>query len=124
MTEPSHAFEDLVSGLRPHKRLRMPVGELDVSTDGRLQLAGAAMDAAAQLFLGQRRKPALDEGDPGSPRGREVQGKARVSSQPAMNRGCFVGTGVVEDQVPGQRWSTRVSMVARNLRNSRARCRR
>ena len=63
MTEASHAFEDLVSGLRPHEGLGMAIRELDVATDGRLEFTGAAVHAPAQLLLGQRGEPALDEVD-------------------------------------------------------------
>ena len=83
MTEPSDAFKDLVGGLRPHERLGVPVGDLDVPADGRLQLPRAAMHTSAQLLLGQRREPALDEIDPRGAGWREGQVEARMARQPA-----------------------------------------
>src|SRR6266436_8917373 len=99
MTEPSNAFENFVGGLRPHERLGVPVGYLDVPPDGRLQLPRAAMHTPAQLLLGQRREPALDEIDPRGAGRREVQVEARMARQPAMDRRRLVRARVVEDQV-------------------------
>ena len=78
MTKACDARQDLIRGLRPHKRLGASVGERDIPTDGGLQLAGTAMHAAAQLLLRERREPALDEIDPRTPRRREVHMEARV----------------------------------------------
>jgi hypothetical protein len=58
------AREDLVGGLGPHERLGPALGDLDIATDGRFQLARAPMDAAAELLFGERRGPPLDEIDP------------------------------------------------------------
>src|SRR5262245_34350246 len=77
----------------------MAVGEVDVPPDGQLQLAGAAVNAAAQLLLRQRGEPAFDQVDPRETRRREVQVKAGVAGQPAMDRGGLVGAGVVENQM-------------------------
>ena len=38
----------------------MTVAELEIVADGVLQFTGASVDAAPQLFFGQRREPALD----------------------------------------------------------------
>src|SRR6266581_2828838 len=83
MTEPSDAFKELVGGLRPHERLGVPVGDLYVPSDGRLQLPRAAMHTSAQLLLGQRREPALDEIDPRGAGWREGQVEARMARQPS-----------------------------------------
>src|SRR5262245_51075928 len=99
MTEPSDALKDLVSGLGPHKRLGMPVGAFDISADGHLEFAGAEMNTATQLLLGQRGEPAFDEVDPRGARRREVQMEARMADQPAMDRRGLVCAGVVENQV-------------------------
>src|SRR6266581_9639310 len=99
MTEPSDALENLVGSFRPHERLGVSVGDLDVPTDGRLQLPRAAMHTPAQLLLGQRREPALDEIDPRGAGRREMQVEARMARQPAMDRWRLVRARVVEDQV-------------------------
>src|SRR3954454_7889735 len=57
------------------------------------------MRAALELLGHQFREPALDEVQPRA-RGRgEMQDKARVAGQPALDRWCLVGEGVVEDEV-------------------------
>src|SRR5262245_26879566 len=99
MTKARDAFEDLVGGLRPHERLGIAVGELDVPADGHLELAGAAVDAPTQLLLGERGEPAFHEVDPRGPRRSEMQVDARVARQPAMDRRSLVRTGVVENQM-------------------------
>src|SRR5262249_55595207 len=53
----------------------------------------------AELFLGQRGKPALDQIDPGGAGRGEVQMEAWMTGQPAVNRRRLVGAGVVENQV-------------------------
>ena len=59
----------------------MPVVVFEVSTDGVLQFAGAAMNAAAQLPFGEQRKPALDQVEPGAGGGSEVQMEARMAQE-------------------------------------------
>src|SRR5262249_48933083 len=103
MTEASHAIEDLVGRLRPHEGLGVAVCDVDVLTDGGLELASAAMDTPAELLLRQRREPALDEVGPREAGGREMQMKARVTGQPAMNGRRLVRAGIVENQVHGER---------------------
>jgi hypothetical protein len=53
MTKASDAGEDLVGCLGPHEGLRRFVVHGEVSVDGRLEFAGAAMDAASELLLGE-----------------------------------------------------------------------
>ena len=77
----------------------MRVRELDVTADGELKLAGAPVNAAAQLLLGKRGEPPLDEIDPGGARRSEVHMEPRMTREPPVNRGRLVRTGVVEDQV-------------------------
>src|SRR5262249_49345809 len=99
MTEPGDAFKDLVGSLRPHERLGVSVGHLDVPPDGQLEFAGATVNAAAQLLLGQGGEPTFDQVDPRAARGREVQVEARMAGEPAMDRRGLVRAGVVENQV-------------------------
>ena len=103
MTKACHARQDRIRGLRPHKRFGASVGELDIPTDGDLQLAGTAMHAAAQLLLRERREPALHEIDPRTPRRREVHMEARVPGQPAVDQGRLVGTCIVDNEMDVER---------------------
>jgi len=64
MTKSRDAGEDLIGRFGPHERLGTFVRDLNVPTDGRLQLACAAMHAASQLFVDERREPAFDQIDP------------------------------------------------------------
>src|SRR2546426_11969960 len=73
--------------------------DLDVANDGGFQFAGAAVDTAPNLFLGQHSEPALHQVDPGGPSRREVEMKARMLSQPAANPRGFVRAVVVQDEV-------------------------
>ena len=85
MTKAGHALEDLISGFGPHERLRPVVGDLDVASNGRFQLARAAMDAAPELLVGEGGEPALDQIDPRRPGGGEMHVKAR---RPAPSLGA------------------------------------
>lgn len=100
----------------------VPVG--DVPEDGRLQLGRTPMGPAADLLLGQHAEPALDQVDPGRPRGSEVPVEPRVPEEPAVDRGRLMRPVVVEDEMHVQAAGTASSMVSRNLRNSIARWRR
>src|SRR5215467_3547653 len=86
MTEATHAFQDLAGRLRPHEGLRMSVGDPDVPEDAQLEFPGTAVDAAAQLLLGERGKPTLDEVDPQGSRRGEGPADAGMASQLAMDR--------------------------------------
>jgi hypothetical protein len=55
--------------------------------------------AAAQLAFGELGEPALDEVQPRRAGRREVQLKARMGGQPALDRRCLVGGVVVEHEV-------------------------
>jgi hypothetical protein len=77
----------------------MTVVEVEITANGVLELAGAAMDAAPQLLLGQGREPTLDQIEPrGAGRG-EVQVEARMAQEPALDRRSLVGGIIVEDQM-------------------------
>ena len=99
LTKPRQVGEDLVGGLGPDERLRVLVVDVEVAEDGRLELGGAAMRAAADLLLGEEREEGLDEVDPGRSGRREVEMVARVFGQPAMDQRRLVRADVVEDDV-------------------------
>ncbi len=77
----------------------MTVVEFEVVADGVLQFAGAAMDAAAQLFFGEASEPAFHQVEPGRARRREVEMKARMTQQPTLDGRGFVGGVIVDDQM-------------------------
>ena len=77
----------------------MTVVEFEVVADGVLQFAGAAMDAAAQLFFGEASEPAFHQVEPGRARRREVEMKARMPQQPTLDGRGFVGGVIVDDQM-------------------------
>src|SRR2546425_12434283 len=84
MTKSRDARKDFVGGLRPDEWRRAFVRDVDVPDDGGFQVTGAAMDAAPQLFVGERREPPLDQVDPrGAGRG-EMHVVARVTNEPAV----------------------------------------
>ena len=95
----------------------MTVADLRVAADGVLAFAGAAVSAAAKLFFGQRREPALDQVEPGSAGRGEVQVEAWMTQQPALDRRSLVGALVIDDQMQLECGRHRRSMVSRNLRN-------
>ena len=61
------------------------------------------MDAASELLVGERGKPALDQVDPRGSGRREMHVNARMPSQPPMDPRRLVGAVVVEDQVDVER---------------------
>src|SRR5215472_550555 len=77
----------------------MLVADANVVRDRGLERPRAAMNAAAQLLLGQEREPPLDEVDPRRANGREVQMKPGPLGQPASDHGSFVRGVVVENEV-------------------------
>src|SRR4030095_8267178 len=103
MTKTLDAREDLIGGLRPLERLRALVREVDVATDGHLEFAGAAVEPLLELLLGRRGTPPLTGVQPRAAGRREVDMKAGMPQQPAMNPRRFVGARVVDDQVDVER---------------------
>jgi hypothetical protein len=101
-TKSGDGFKYLVGGFGPDEGFWVAVVVVEVGADGVLQLAGAAMDAAAQLFFGKQRKPPFDQVRPGAAGGSEVQVEARVAQQPALDGWGFVGAVVIENQVQFQ----------------------
>src|SRR5260370_20628876 len=67
--------------------------------NGVLQLQRAAMNAAPDLLLGQFGKPALDQIQPGSRSGSEVQVEAGTFGQPAADPLRLVRAVVVQDEM-------------------------
>src|SRR5215475_15965419 len=99
MTKARDARQDLVSRLRPLERLGTLIGEVDVAPDSSLELPGAAMHTAPQLLLGERREPPLHQIHPGPAGRREVDMKARMPDEPAVNHRGLVCAGVIEDKM-------------------------
>ena len=64
-----------------------------------LELAGAAVNAAAQLSFGKEREPAFDQIKPGATGRGEVQMEARVPQQPTLDGRRLVGSVIVQNQV-------------------------
>jgi hypothetical protein len=77
----------------------MPVVVFEISTDGGFQFASAAMNPAAQLLFGKQAKPALDQVEPRSGDGSEVQVEARMAQKPALDGWSLVGAVIIEDQM-------------------------
>src|SRR5215467_4466060 len=98
MTESADAGKDLVGGLRPHEGFGMAVRQADVGPDRLLELPRAAMHRTPQLFVGEGRKPALHEIDPGRAGRSEMQMDARMAEQPAVDQWGLVGARIVENE--------------------------
>ena len=88
----------------PSEWLWVGVVVWDVSIDGSLQIDDADKGAAFEASFGQRGEEALDGVKPGCRCGREVDGEARVASEPGDHLGMFVGGIVVEDNGTCQRF--------------------
>ena len=72
---------------------------VDVSADGHDEFLQVAEDATAEPILSQVAKETFHHVQPGRAGGSEVQMKARVSRQPALDFGVLVSGVVVADQV-------------------------
>ena len=72
---------------------------IDEAANSVFQLAFAAVDAAPDLFFGQLSEPVLDQIEPGSRGGSEVQVEARTFGKPAADRLGLMRTVVVQDEV-------------------------
>jgi hypothetical protein len=94
MTKAGDTREDLIGRLGPHEGLRSLVIHGQVVVNGRLEVARAAVNATAELFLGEQGEPALDEIDPGRALWREVQMIPGTLRQLALGQGGLVG-GIV-----------------------------
>jgi len=74
----------------------------DVIANGLGEFLHDVERAATKALLGQISKPAFDPIEPGTGRGRKVQVKARVATQPTLNPGMLMGAVIVDDQVQVQ----------------------
>jgi integrase len=91
--------EDLVGGFVPDKGPGSLIADRQVLTNRRLERPRAAMRAAFDLLLRERREPPLHEVEPGRAGGGEVHVKPRMPSEPAPHLGRFVRAVVVHDQM-------------------------
>src|SRR3972149_6193956 len=91
--------KDVIGGFGPDEGLRIAVADVDVVADCGLEFEGAAMRPASQLAVGGGGKEALDLVDPRGTGGREVQLKAGMTKQPALDERRLVGAVVVEDEM-------------------------
>jgi len=94
--------EDVVGTGGPAVRFGVGIATIKVVQDGLFQFMDAAEDAAANPFLGEVAEEALDQVEPGSRGGREVQMEARMLAQPGGHVGMLVGRIVVDDEMDRQ----------------------
>src|SRR6516164_7184056 len=71
--------------------------------DGSFQFAGAAEGTTPNLFGGQGREEALDQINPRTAGGREVDVKARTLGQPVPDQRGLVSPVVVHNQMNAER---------------------
>jgi hypothetical protein len=91
--------QGVAGGFGPAERLGVGVVSVDVGVDGRLELGGRAVSAAAQRTLGEAAEEALDLVEPGRAGGREVHVPAWALGEPVADRLGIVAAGVVEHEV-------------------------
>ena len=72
---------------------------IDVGFDGGVEFVDTVEDAAANAFVGEFTKPALDQIQPGGAGGHEMQYEARPFSQPVADFRMLLRTVVVQDQM-------------------------
>src|SRR3954447_4359273 len=92
-------FEDLLGGLGPDVRSWVLVPVLDPGADVGIERADAGMRAAPEQLGGQLCEPALDEVQPTAGGRGEVQHKAGVLGEPALDLRGFVRRAVVEHEM-------------------------
>ena len=92
-------FEDVGGAGGPDEGFGVFVMAVDVSSDGQDEFFEVAKDAAPQPVLREIAKEAFDHVQPRRAGGSEVQMKARVLIEPALDLGVFVSCVVVADQV-------------------------
>lgn|SRR6266699_363056 len=122
--EAGDAGEDLVSCLDPPEGLGVVVVVTDRVLDRPLQFSHGAMRAALDLALSEKREPAFDLVQPGAVGGREVQVVTRPLCKPVANKGHLCVLELSKTRCTSISSGTLASMVSRNCRNSRERCRR
>jgi len=67
----------------------------EVGVDGVLQFTGAAVDAAAELFFGEQREPTLNQVEPRTTSGSEVEVEAGMAHEPALDGQGRVGAVII-----------------------------
>src|ERR1700676_3824605 len=72
---------------------------VDELLDGRVELRNTPERATTDPFVRQLGEPALDETQPRTVGGREVDMKARTFGEPVPDERCFMGTVVIHDDV-------------------------
>ena len=99
MSEASDAGENLVGGFGPLKRARLLIVSVEKLRNRTFQLADAAMRSAANLLVGEFRKPTLDQIQPRAVGRGEVRMKAGPLGKPVPDRRSLVGAVVVHDDM-------------------------
>ena len=92
-------FDDAVGIGGPDEGLGALVVLVEVALDRGLEVDQGVEGAALQAAAGQRGEEGLDGVEPGAGGRREVEGPARVPSEPGADLGMLVGGVVVEDGV-------------------------
>src|SRR3990172_8821323 len=95
LCEAGDAGEDVIGALGPEERRGGGVVAVDEVMNGAFQLGRAAVDAAADLLVGQFREPTFDEIEPGAVGRREMRAEARTLGEPVADRRRLVGSVVV-----------------------------
>ena len=113
----------MICGFAPEEWPRCGIVVGDEGGDGQLQFLDAAMNAAADLALGQKREPALDLIEPGGVGGSEVEVIARPPGKPGFDGRRLVGGVIVQTRWISRLAGTTASMASRKRRNSVARWR-
>ena len=113
-----NARQDLVRRLGPNEGCGIFIVDVDVFTNGGFQFLHTAKHAAANPFVGQFGEPSLDQIDPGTVGGREVDMKSGALSEPFPDEGRFVRAVVVHDDMRLQFGRHCSSIKSRNRRNS------
>src|SRR5688572_19462480 len=91
--------KDVVGGFGPAEGLWLGVAGVDVGVDVGFEGSGRAMDAAADLLVGEQREEALDLVDPGGRGGGEVDVPAGALGEPVADELGLVAAGVVDDEM-------------------------
>src|SRR5437899_335751 len=86
----------------PNERSRVLVIDSKVITDGTFKFDRAAVRPTLDLTLGEQRKPAFHEVEPGPGSRCEMQVETRMARKPRAHRRSFVRTVIVHDQMNGQ----------------------
>ena len=89
----------MICGFGPEKWPRSGIVASDEGGDSHLQFLDAAVNAAADLALAQKREPALDLIEPGGVSRGKVEVIARPFGKPGFDRRRLVGGVIVHNQM-------------------------